>query len=207
MGMLKIQKGAGMIEVLVALLLLAIGVLGFTALQLRAVEATNEALNRVQAMNIARDFAERIRINPYALTVLKIDGTAISSSTENSAYLSAINNNKDSETLYTWTKCYQIDSCTSAQLATQDVLQVVNNAFSQGMKVNLMPCKSSVTTTATDADGASTSKTTTTDISNQRMCIYVAWDKTTPNDSDAADSCAQYGIYKDNSKCVILEAY
>ena len=57
------QKGVGMVEVLVALLLLAIGVLGFSALQLRAVEATSEAMNQVQAMNLARDLSERIRVN------------------------------------------------------------------------------------------------------------------------------------------------
>lgn len=36
------QKGVGLIEILVALLVLAIGVLGFVALQYRAVEATSE---------------------------------------------------------------------------------------------------------------------------------------------------------------------
>ena len=62
---IKQQKGVGMIEVLVALTLLAIGVLGFTALQIRAVDATVEANNRIQAMNLARDLAERIRANQY----------------------------------------------------------------------------------------------------------------------------------------------
>ncbi|HEY4713949.1 MAG TPA: prepilin-type N-terminal cleavage/methylation domain-containing protein, partial [Aquirhabdus sp.] len=40
------QRGVGMVEVLVAMVLLAIGVLGYAALQVRAVEATGEALNR-----------------------------------------------------------------------------------------------------------------------------------------------------------------
>lgn len=207
MHKLKKEKGAGMIEVLVALLLLAIGVLGFTALQLRAVEATNEALNRVQAMNIARDFAERIRINPYALTVLKANNTAIENNSDISAYVSAINDNKDSEDAYTWASCYQTNSCTSSQLATQDVQQVVNKAFSQGMKVNLIPCKSSTMTTGTNDDGVKETTVSSSDIANQRMCIYVAWSKTTPDDSADENSCAQYGIYKDNSKCIILEAY
>ena len=54
------QTGVGMMEVLVALLLLSLAVLGFAALQLRAVEATAEGGNRIQAMNIARDLAEKI---------------------------------------------------------------------------------------------------------------------------------------------------
>ena len=57
-----------MVEVLVALTLLAIGVLGFTALQLRAVDATAEANNRIRAMNLARDLAERIRANQVGLS-------------------------------------------------------------------------------------------------------------------------------------------
>ena len=51
------QRGVGIVEVMVALLLLAIGVLGFTALQLRAVSASMEAGNQVAALNIARDRA------------------------------------------------------------------------------------------------------------------------------------------------------
>ncbi|MDY6462871.1 type IV pilus modification protein PilV [Acinetobacter faecalis] len=67
--MIKIrnQKGVGMIEVLIALLLLAIGVMGFTALQLKAVDATDEAMSKIEAMNIARDVAERIRVNRNSL--------------------------------------------------------------------------------------------------------------------------------------------
>lgn len=61
---MNIQRGVGMVEVLVALLLLAIGVLGFTALQLRAVSASMEAGNQVTALNIARDLTERMRANP-----------------------------------------------------------------------------------------------------------------------------------------------
>ena len=57
------QHGVGLVEVLVAMLVLAIGVLGFVALQYRAVEATSESSYRVQAINTARDLAERVRVN------------------------------------------------------------------------------------------------------------------------------------------------
>ena len=60
----KNQLGVGLVEVLVALVLLAIGVLGFTALQLRAVDATSEALTRSQATLILRGLTESIRANP-----------------------------------------------------------------------------------------------------------------------------------------------
>ena len=57
------QQGVGLIEVLVALLILAIGVMGFIALQYRAIEATAESGSRIQAINLARDLAERMRVN------------------------------------------------------------------------------------------------------------------------------------------------
>ena len=82
MLLVKVQRGVGMVEVLVALLVLAIGVLGFSALQLRALQATAEATDRTMAMNLARDLADRIRINRLGLA----------------DYTSAINN-KTTETI------------------------------------------------------------------------------------------------------------
>jgi len=58
------QQGVGLVEVLVALVLLALGVLGYTALQLRAVDAAGEALTRSQATLILRGLTESIRANP-----------------------------------------------------------------------------------------------------------------------------------------------
>ena len=60
------QKGVGLTEVLVALILLAIGVLGYVALQLRAVDASNEAVMRSQSIILLRGLAESIRVNPLA---------------------------------------------------------------------------------------------------------------------------------------------
>ena len=48
------QKGIGLIEVLVALMLLAIAVLGFTAMQMTAVKATDESLMRTRALTVLR---------------------------------------------------------------------------------------------------------------------------------------------------------
>lgn len=60
------QSGMSLIEVLVALLILGIGVMGFIALQLRSVETTDITYSRTQAMAIARDIIERINANPDA---------------------------------------------------------------------------------------------------------------------------------------------
>ena len=61
MNTYKNQKGVGLVEVLVALLLLAVGVLGYTILQLRAVDASGEALMRSQGIMVLRGLSENMR--------------------------------------------------------------------------------------------------------------------------------------------------
>lgn len=60
------SAGFSLVEVLVALLVLGVGVMGFIALQLRSVETTSVTYSRTQAMAVARDIIERININPDA---------------------------------------------------------------------------------------------------------------------------------------------
>lgn len=60
----KNQKGVGLPEVLVAMLLLGVAVIGFAALQVKALESTNSAMFRTQAASIAQEMGERMRINP-----------------------------------------------------------------------------------------------------------------------------------------------
>ena len=58
------QRGVGMIEVLVALLVLSIGVLGYAGLQLRALNSTDQAQFRTQAVALGTEMMERMRANP-----------------------------------------------------------------------------------------------------------------------------------------------
>lgn len=58
------QRGVGLIEVLVALLVLAIGVLGYAGMQLSALKGAELANNRAQATLIAQDALERLQLNP-----------------------------------------------------------------------------------------------------------------------------------------------
>ena len=115
------QKGVGLIEILVALLVLAIGILGFIALQYRSVEATSEAINRVQAMNVARDMAERIRVNRDAIATYKTE-------TETA----------DSQTSFA--KDCTSEGCSAIELADYDVAQVTAKAAVLGMTVNMLGC-------------------------------------------------------------------
>jgi type IV pilus assembly protein PilV len=118
------QKGVGMVEVLVALIILAIGVLGYVMLQVRAMEATVEGTQRIQAINIARDLAERVRANrdgwlgtnTYSA---ELSGTqARASTTPNCA------------TTY----------CNAAQLADFDVAELSGYATQYGMTLGMSAC-------------------------------------------------------------------
>ncbi|MGE0625786.1 MAG: type IV pilus modification protein PilV [Pseudomonadales bacterium] len=58
------QRGLSMIELLVAVLVLAIGVLGITALQMVSLQNNRGALFRAEAVQLAYDMMDRIRANP-----------------------------------------------------------------------------------------------------------------------------------------------
>lgn len=61
---LRFQKGLGMIEVLVALLILAIGVLGIASTQIVSLQVNTQSQARSQAVLLAEDLFDRIRANP-----------------------------------------------------------------------------------------------------------------------------------------------
>jgi len=115
------QRGMGMIEILVALLILAIGILGFIALQYRALEASAESTSRVQAITLARDLAERMRVNRNSLTVYNQQLQDASKQTDYAK------------------NCFQ-NNCTDTELADFDVAQVVKSASSYGMTMNMIAC-------------------------------------------------------------------
>ena len=61
------SKGFSLIEVLVALLLTSIGVLGMVALQGRSIQYTQDSVQRNAAVELTNDLIEIIRANPQEL--------------------------------------------------------------------------------------------------------------------------------------------
>lgn len=126
-------------EVLVALVLLSIAVLGFVALQIRAITASNEATMNVQATNIARDLAERMRMNRDGLA-----GYVANTDTTNCA------------TAF----------CSPENMAKYDFRLVSSRATDLGMSMDVLNCQGSTLvrkciyvawegTTATNGTGSS----------------------------------------------------
>ncbi len=74
------HRGFTLIEVLVALIILSVGLLGLAALQTRASQAEMESYQRAQALLLANDIADRIRTNSsvpecYSITTNAATGT------------------------------------------------------------------------------------------------------------------------------------
>ncbi|WP_180084573.1 type IV pilus modification protein PilV [Acinetobacter sp. YH12145] len=176
------EKGIGLVEVIVALLLLSIGVLGFSMLQIRAMEASLDASKRIQAMNLARDLSERMRANKQGLTKFTVG--ADDSEKIVDAYTNALTG-KYYITSYS-PQCTNTSKCSSAEFAQEDVNQILFRANTLGMKVAVNDCPGD---------------------ESSRNCVFVAWGETNPVDGSAATSCTQNGSFLSSSKCIVLEAY
>jgi type IV pilus assembly protein PilV len=115
------QRGIGLVEVLVAMLLLAIGVMGFSALQVRAIGATAESISRTQAMSMMRGLGEHIRAN----------------STVASSYPALITTGSLTAPSVL---CTGTTLCTPTQLAIYDAYLVSTDASSNGIKLSMSTC-------------------------------------------------------------------
>ncbi len=60
------QNGFSMIELLVAVLVMGVGVLGVTGLQMVSLQNNRDALLRSEAVQLAYDVIDRVRVNPAA---------------------------------------------------------------------------------------------------------------------------------------------
>ncbi|GBU15119.1 hypothetical protein AwPolaro_04970 [Polaromonas sp.] len=61
------QRGISLLESLVAIIVMALGILGVLGLQLRTLADTQNSVNRAQAIRFIEDLSERMKINPNAL--------------------------------------------------------------------------------------------------------------------------------------------
>lgn len=97
---MKSQDGFTMVETLVALVVLAIGMLGIAALYLNSLQAGRSAIYRTEAVNLAADLADRIRANRTAV---------------------AGYGNVYADAFVAVAACATTAGCTAAQLATTDL--------------------------------------------------------------------------------------
>lgn len=112
------QKGISLIEVLISLLILSLGALGFAALQLKGLKTTEDANYRAHATLIAQDAIERILSNP----------------TQRNAYLTEANYTKTAPGGAPPDDCVGT-VCSASQMATWDISHlswIVANSLPDG---------------------------------------------------------------------------
>lgn len=187
MTRLSNQQGIGLIEVMVALLLLAVAILGFSALQMNALNATDESLTRSRAMSISKKLSENIRLNSLSTEDFTVAlgkfNTGVNSVTDYCKKVSQSNSSFDKDSC-------KSKSCTSEQIAALNTWQTASLACEQDIMLNMVACPEM------------------SDI-NSRQCIITSWSNTLPilNDSND-DACGNSdGSYKIGSHCLVMEAY
>lgn len=84
-GSKRKQRGVSLLESLVAILVMALGVLGILGIQMRTLAETQTGVRRAQAIKLIEDLSERIRTNPDGLGNLNAYTTAWSSAPASAA--------------------------------------------------------------------------------------------------------------------------
>jgi len=149
---MKSQAGVSMLEVLIALLITSVGLLGFAGLQSRALVSTEDTYQRTQATSIAQEIIERMRMNGVTGA---IQSTA--STNPNVAVYTTTGNWTGAKPA---TDCFgAAKTCAVADMALYDIAQV---------RTLLESAKNLPNGTALVAA-----------CENNRVCAYVAWGSTT----------------------------
>lgn len=177
------QHGMGMVEVVVSLLLLAVAILGFSAMQMRAVKATDETLIRSDAMVAVRNIAENMRLHPTQtmkiryLTAISRYGIAASPDT----YASVIPKKPPAD-------CAK-SACTEEQQVQYTAHQAMKLAADNQMMLNAMQCPGN-------------------NSELMRVCLIASWGQTKPTAGSGDTDCiSELGAYNRGSSCVVLETY
>lgn len=95
------QHGFSLVEVLIALAVLSIGLLGLAALQTVSLKVGHDSYQRTQATMLAYDIVDRMRANPVALAAGKYNNVLVGTNPGSTDCVSA--------------------SCTTDQLADYDI--------------------------------------------------------------------------------------
>ncbi len=216
------QQGVGLVEVLVAILLLSVAVLGFSALQMRAISATDESLVRTKSLTLVRNLAEVMRAYPDAYvtdsgtafttalptaadaipTVQAIATSSVLADADSATSvdvdgteisISGANNCLSTSTTAVDSKTVPNQSCNNNQLAARDTLLIKDIALQESIKIAVVSCPSD----------------TNQQKIQQQMCVITAWNDTKAIlDNDDDEACADTnGVYKTGSQCLISEAY
>ena len=117
------QKGMGITEVLVAMVMLTIGISAMVSVQLAATKSTEASLKKVEAINIAKDYIEIMRTNP----------------TQKATYDQLSINDDKMKNAAGSLNCYTAE-CTLVEKAKFDLTQVYKRANERGYSIRANTC-------------------------------------------------------------------
>lgn len=127
LGFLKKEKGVTLIEVLIAVIILSVGLLGIAGLQVATAKFRMGSSARAATANLYSDYTDRVRLNPSMSGPNAVTGstdTALSSATDNSlyAYQATWATQQSSITLSTACDTSSSAACSPSNRATSDML-------------------------------------------------------------------------------------
>ena len=109
----KTQSGLTLIEVLVTVVITSIGLMGLVALQLQAIQATNDSGNRSQAIWLFNDIVNRIHANEEISSSYLTSDPYVCGATPTVC-----------STYNTGTRTVASQNCTNAEMAAWDLFEV-----------------------------------------------------------------------------------
>lgn len=175
----RYEAGIGLIEVLVSLLVLAVAVLGFSALQMRVSKTTEESLMRADALMVVRNISESMRLYPDQREKFK---DAINPQ-DQAAIAQAMNS---------LSNCVD-DVCTREQEATRLANEAMITAHQIGVKLKALDCPPPPNPQAGVI---------------KKVCLIASWGNTKPTKGGGDNDCIDdSGAYQPRASCFVMETY
>ena len=175
------NNGFTLVEVLIAFFVLAVGLLGAVGLQVKAKQASYDAVQRSSALALANDIIERIRANDTA-TIVNNYTTTFTSDTALSNPASCLSS-----------------VCSSAQMAAYDIeewTKAVRIADSTGSLANATVC---ITPTVVSTSGGAP-----VDVTVEVIVSWEGREKLVQTADNAARSC---GTADNKRRMVVVDGY
>jgi type IV pilus assembly protein PilV len=176
----------GLVEVLVAVLIFAVGLLGMAAMQLAAKKSSYEATQRSIATSLSRDILERMRSNPGEIA----------------AYVAADVGDTSSPPATPGTDCAAA-TCTPAQLAAHDLYDWYQLLIGASESIDIAG-------TASNAGGLVEPRACISDVSGL-VTVAIAWrgvnEMTNPAESDCGDGDGLYGTSDAQRRLLVMTTY
>ncbi len=178
------QKGMGLIEVLISILVVSVGVLGLTSAQVTAKRSVHEAVQRSTAAVLAQDILERMRTNGGQLADYVADGAALGNGTIGSLAKDCISS---------------INICTPTELVAYDLYQWEQAVDGSGEVRNAISVGGLLTPTAciTEAAGVIT--------------VAIAWRGMSPLSNPTSSNCgvglSRYGTDEEYRQVLALSTF